>query len=88
MTTMNESVEILAKQALELPNEQRLELIELLQNSLQVQLTDEQRLELARRLELHRQDPSRAIPLDEAMSRVHAELERRRNERASLRDAS
>ncbi|MCA8911852.1 MAG: addiction module protein [Planctomycetes bacterium] len=89
---MTSDADSILQQALKLTPEQKLALIGLIMDSLEPasvpQLSAEQLAELERRLDLHRQDPSRAIPFEDSMKRVHAELERRRLLRESQSRAS
>ncbi len=67
----------LRDQAMQLSPAERIELAMDLWDSIPAdsdafQLTDEQKAEIDRRMTEHERDPSRAIPLEEFLTRLHA----------------
>lgn len=89
---MDSKTKTLAEEALRLPADERLELVGLIWDSLedeqQIELTPEQIAELDRRWKLYQEDPSRAIPWEEAHAQLREELARFRTEREGRANAS
>ena len=89
---MTAKTESLFEQALDLSPDEKIKLIGLLLDLVESDnlppLTPEQTAELDRREALYREDPSRAIPWEEAHAQVREHLARIREERERKANAS
>lgn len=89
---MASTAEKIAAEALKLSTDDKLVLIDLLMESVEAPtppvLTPDQIAELERREKLYQEDPSRAIPWEQAHAQIRQHLARIKAERESRADAS
>ncbi|MCA8918538.1 MAG: addiction module protein [Planctomycetes bacterium] len=89
---MNANAKNILEQALKLTPEQKHELIGVIWDSLEAELVPQlsaaQMAELERRVALHKADPSRAIPWEQAHREIRERLATLRTERERRADAS